>query len=119
MNESEKYVDRLINELNDLEQKINNKDMFNRLREISDMEKINITDNNIDVIGIAKSEIEVCIEIFFVRGSKMIGREHYFFSELKDMEDKEVPIAEIKARKEAEEKYFGMYSYDNSMRAVT
>ena len=42
----------------------------------------NISENNIDVIGLYKSEIEVCIEIFFVRGSKMIGREHYFFNEI-------------------------------------
>ena len=32
-----------------------------------------------------KNEVSVCIEIFFVRGSKMVGREHYFFDELKDI----------------------------------
>lgn len=56
----------------------------------------NISENNIDVIGLYKSELEVCIEIFFVRGSKMIGREHYFFPELKDMEDKEILAGFIK-----------------------
>ena len=50
----------------------------------------NISENNIDVIGLYKSDLEVCIEIFFVRGSKMIGREHYFFPELKDMENSEI-----------------------------
>ncbi len=56
----------------------------------------NISENNIDVIGMYKSEIEVCIEIFFVRGSKMIGREHYFFNELKDMENSEILSGFIK-----------------------
>ena len=56
----------------------------------------NISENNIDVIGLYKSELEVCIEIFFVRGSKMIGREHYFFPELKDMEDSEILSGFIK-----------------------
>ena len=56
----------------------------------------NISENNIDVIGMAKSELEVCIEIFFVRGSKMIGREHYFFDNLGDMEDKEIISGFIK-----------------------
>ena len=56
----------------------------------------NISENNIDVIGIAKSEYEVCIEIFFVRGSKMIGREHYFFQELNDMEEKDIISGFIK-----------------------
>ena len=56
----------------------------------------NISENNIDVIGLYKSEIEVCIEIFFVRGSKMIGREHYFFNELKDMDNSEILAGFIK-----------------------
>ena len=50
----------------------------------------NISENSIDVIGIAKSDLEVCVEIFFVRGSKMIGREQYFYNDLKDMEDSEI-----------------------------
>lgn len=61
------------------------------IERIGEKQKVaNISANNIDVIGMAKSDLEVCIEIFFVRGSKMIGREHYFFPELKDMDDKEI-----------------------------
>lgn len=64
---------------------------------VSEKQKVsNINEKAIDVIGIAKSEMQVCIEIFFVRGSKMIGREHYFFTELKDMEDKEILSGFIK-----------------------
>ncbi len=67
------------------------RDKIQAIERISAKQKVsNISENNIDVIGIAKSELEVCIEIFFVRGSKMIGREHYFYQDLKDMEDKEI-----------------------------
>src|SRR5699024_2363408 len=67
------------------------------IQRVNEKQKVsNITENNIDVIGIAKSEIEVCIEIFFVRGSKMVGREHYFFSDLKEMEDQEIISGFIK-----------------------
>ena len=67
------------------------------LIKVSEKQKVsNINEKAIDVIGIAKSEMQVCIEIFFVRGSKMIGREHYFFPELKDMEDKEILSGFIK-----------------------
>lgn len=67
------------------------------IERVSEKQKVsNISENNIDVIGLYKSEIEVCIEIFFVRGSKMIGREHYFFKELKDMEDSEILTGFIK-----------------------
>ncbi len=63
----------------------------------SEKQKVsNISENNIDVIGLYKSNLEVCIEIFFVRGSKMLGREHYFFPELKDMENKEILSGFIK-----------------------
>lgn len=64
---------------------------------VSEKQKVsNINEKAIDVIGIAKSEMQVCIEMFFVRGSKMIGREHYFFPELKDMEDGEILSGFIK-----------------------
>ena len=56
----------------------------------------NISENNIDVIGIAKSEYETCIEIFFVRGSKMIGREHYFLKDLNDMQQTDIISGFIK-----------------------
>lgn len=56
----------------------------------------NISENNIDVIGMYKSDVEICLEIFFVRGSKMIGREHYFFNDLDDMDEKEVLSGFIK-----------------------
>ena len=67
------------------------------IERVSEKQKVsNVSENNIDVIGIAKSEMQVCIEIFFVRSSKMIGREHYFFPELVDMEDKEILSGFIK-----------------------
>ncbi|MCI8362535.1 MAG: excinuclease ABC subunit UvrC [Clostridia bacterium] len=61
------------------------------IERIGEKQKVsNITENDIDVIGLARNEVEVCIEIFFVRNSKMIGREHYFFKELNDEEDKQI-----------------------------
>lgn len=67
------------------------RDKIQAIERISAKQKVsNISENNIDVIGIAKSDLEICIEIFFVRGSKMIGREHYFYADLRDMEDKEI-----------------------------
>ena len=73
------------------------RDRKQAIERVSEKQKVsNISENNIDVIGMYKSETNVCIEIFFVRGSKMIGREHYFFPELKDMEEKEILSGFIK-----------------------
>ena len=73
------------------------RDRIVAIQRVSTKQKVsNINENTIDVIGIAKSELQVCVEIFFVRGSKMIGREHYFYQELGDMEDKEILSGFIK-----------------------
>ncbi|MBR6504718.1 MAG: excinuclease ABC subunit UvrC [Clostridia bacterium] len=61
------------------------------IERVSEKQKVsNISENNIDIIGIAKNEFEVCIELFFVRSSKMIDRKHYFFSDLTQMSEKDI-----------------------------
>ena len=73
------------------------RDRIIAIERVSEKQKVsNISENSIDVIGIAKSELQVCIEIYFVRGSEMIGREHYFYQDLKDMDDKEILSGFIK-----------------------
>ena len=73
------------------------RDRMQAIEKASQKQKVsNISENNIDVIGLSKSELEVCIEIFFVRGSKMIRREHYFFDNLGDMRDSEIVSGFIK-----------------------
>ena len=81
----------------DFEKAAEIRDRIQAIERVSEKQKVsNISENNIDVIGIEKSELEICIEIFFVRGSKMIGREHYFYQDLKDMEDSEILSGFIK-----------------------
>lgn len=73
------------------------RDKMQAIERISQKQKVsNITENDIDVIGLAKNDISVCIEIFFVRKSKMIGREHYFFNDLKDVTNEEILSSFIK-----------------------
>ena len=65
------------------------RDKMLAIENISQKQKVsNINENAIDVIGIAKNSLTACIEVFFVRQSKMIGRENYFFNE--DLEEKEI-----------------------------
>lgn len=73
------------------------RDRILAIERVSEKQKVaNISENNIDVIGLYKNEVTVCIEIFFIRNSKMIGREHYFFDELKDMDEEEIVSGFIK-----------------------
>lgn len=39
-----------------------------------------------DIIACAKGEDKSCIEIFFIRGGKLLGRENFFFDDLEDAE---------------------------------
>ena len=56
---------------------------------------VNFSENDIDVIGVYKKD-KVCVQIFFVRNHKLIGRENYFFDDLVDMEDSEIVASFIK-----------------------
>ena len=88
---TEKIVKQLKQEMQEESEKMNFekaayiRDKILAIDRVSEKQKVsNINENDIDVIGFAKNEFEVCIEIFFVRKSKMIGREHYFFQNMQD-----------------------------------
>ena len=79
------------------EEAANLRDKIQAIENITQKQKVsNMVENNIDVIGVAKNDMNCVVEIFFVRGSKMIGREHYFLDELKDMEIPEIISGFIK-----------------------
>ena len=80
------------------------------IERISEKQKVsNISENDIDVIGIARNDVEICIEIFFVRKSKMIGREHFFFQNLEDETDEEMLTQFLK------QYYIGRTIYPNKI----
>ena len=73
------------------------RDKIIAIENISAKQKVsNLSNNDIDVIGIARNDLYVCIEVFFVRSSKMIGREHFFFKELRDLSTREIISGFIK-----------------------
>ncbi len=101
INVLEGKTDKLLKQLNEeMEESAKNmqyekaayiRDKITAIERISAKQKVsNISENDIDVIGLAKSDTRVCIEVFFVRKSKMIGREHFFLNDLVDEEPKEI-----------------------------
>lgn len=61
------------------------RDRISAIEHFSQEQKVsNINEKSIDVIGVFKNEIDCVVEIFFVRNSKMIGREHYFLNNMAD-----------------------------------
>lgn len=61
------------------------RDLLGSVKHIAQKQKITDTaGENRDVIGIAISDESVIIQVFFVRGGKLIGREHYYMKEARD-----------------------------------
>lgn len=94
-------IDKVVKQLeNEMIEASNNKefekaayirDKILAIKNIAEKQKVsNITENDIDVIGLARNELELCIEIFFVRRSKMIGREHFFLNNLEDEKEEKI-----------------------------
>lgn len=58
------------------------------IENISTRQKVdNFTENDIDVIGIAKALDKASLEIFHIRNSKMVGGENYIFKDIEDLSD--------------------------------
>ncbi|MEW8973613.1 MAG: excinuclease ABC subunit UvrC [Tissierellaceae bacterium] len=67
------------------------RDQINSLKLLQEEQKI-VTSNIIDqdVVGMAKGIEEVCIQIFFIRGGKIIGREHFLMEDIFNANRKEI-----------------------------
>ena len=94
-------TDRIIKQLEEEIKKCSNEQKYEEaailrdkkiaIQRISEKQKVsNINEKSIDVIGVYKNELSVCIEIFFVRKSKMIGREHFFLDNMQGEEIKTI-----------------------------
>jgi len=81
----------------DFENAARYRDQLNSLRLILEKQKIvstNLVDQ--DVIGMARGVSDVCIQIFFIRAGKIIGREHFILSDVEYSERGEVISSFIK-----------------------
>ena len=79
------------------ERAANLRDELIAIERISQRQKVsNISENDIDVIGLYKNNEEVAIQVFNIRSSKMVGRENFFFKGLEDEDDKELVAEFIK-----------------------
>ena len=94
---TDKVIKSITTEMQDASQKMQYeraaylRDKKIAVERITERQKVsNLSENDIDVIGLARNEMQVCVEIFFIRKSKMIGREHYFLNHLEDESDREI-----------------------------
>ena len=73
------------------------RDLLDSVRKVSEKQKITDSDQeDKDVIALAKDERDAVVQVFFVRGGKMIGREHYYMTNVSHMSKPDVLEAFIK-----------------------
>lgn len=73
------------------------RDLVNSVKQIAQKQKITSQEqDDKDIIGFAKAGEEAVIQIFFIRGGKLIGREHFHFNEVEHESRSEILTAFIK-----------------------
>ncbi len=66
----------------DFERAADIRDNINSLRKIGEKQKIiTASMEDKDIIAFARENEDACVQIFFIRGGKLIGREHFFLTD--------------------------------------
>lgn len=73
------------------------RDKISSLRHIAQKQKVvsNVMSDQ-DVIAFSKDPTDSCVQVFFIRGGKLIGREHFIFEGVGDVSDSELMTSFIK-----------------------
>ena len=81
----------------DFERAANIRNKLNSLKHISEEQKVLSTSmDDRDVIGLARDKTDACIQVFFIRGGKLLGREHFIFEGVGEGETGELLASFIK-----------------------
>lgn len=82
----------------DFESAAKYRDQINSLNLLHEKQKVTSTTNLVDqdIIGMARGIEEVCIQIFFIREGKIIGREHFIIEDTFEEEKSEILSSFIK-----------------------
>ena len=64
------------------------RDQINAIERVVEKQKvISSTEKDSDVIAMARADGEACVQIFFIRGGKLIGREYFILEGTEDEAD--------------------------------
>ena len=99
----EKLVEKLEEEMKlaaedmEFERAAGLRDQINSLHTIAERQKIiSNSQGDQDIIAIAMDDEGACVQVFFVRGGKLIGRESFILNDVVDMEEGEILTQFIK-----------------------
>ena len=73
------------------------RDLIDSVKQVTERQKITSEDQeDRDIIAMARLNDEAVVQVFFIRGGKMLGREHYYLTGVKEESDSAVLSAFVK-----------------------
>lgn len=73
------------------------RDLFNSVKSVSQKQKITDSDGeDKDIIALDKDGGEAVVQVFFVRGGKLIGREHFYMTHVEDSDKPQILLDFVK-----------------------
>ena len=75
----------------EFEEAIRYRDLFESVKSVSQKQKITHSDGeDKDIIALAQDEQDAVVQVFFVRGGKLIGREHYYMTNVSGLPRRDI-----------------------------
>ena len=75
----------------EFEEAIKYRELLNSVKSVAQKQKITHSDGeDKDVIGLAKDDRDAVVQVFFVRDGKLIGREHFYMTNISEQSDSEI-----------------------------
>ncbi|MBR2215877.1 MAG: excinuclease ABC subunit UvrC [Selenomonadaceae bacterium] len=69
------------------------RDQLQAVQKVTEKQKIVTEAGDMDAVGLARSPYGVCVQIFFVRGGKMVGRERFIMNGSEEEKDEDILAA--------------------------
>lgn len=67
------------------------RDLYNSLKSVAQKQKITGSDGeDKDIIALAKDETDAVVQVFFVRDGRLIGREHYYMTQIEGRDSAQI-----------------------------
>lgn len=81
----------------DFEEAIRYRDLYNSVKQIASKQKMEESDGeDKDIIALACDDRDAVVQVFFVRGGKLIGREHFYMAHVSETPKKQILLDFVK-----------------------
>ena len=81
----------------EFEEAIRYRDLYNSVKSVAQKQKITDSDGeDKDIVALAQDETDAVVQVFFVRGGKLIGREHFYMTHVQGYDPSQILLDFVK-----------------------